>query len=69
MGVLDDFIPPLTVVQGHADSLDVWRVIVSQILKARLKGFVASNFSAINEFASGRVLGYDSRSFVGCLLQ
>ena len=34
MAALDDFIPPLPVVEGHADSFDVWRVIVSQILKA-----------------------------------
>jgi hypothetical protein len=25
MGAPDNFIPPLSVVQGHADSVDVWR--------------------------------------------
>ena len=33
MAALDDFIPPLPVVQGHADSLDVWRVIVSRMVQ------------------------------------
>jgi hypothetical protein len=34
MAALDDFIPPLSVVQGHADSLDVWRAILSRMVQA-----------------------------------
>jgi hypothetical protein len=37
---LDDFIPPEAVVEGHADSLDVWRAIVALMLQA--EGFVGA---------------------------
>ena len=34
MAALDDFIPPLSVVEGRADHYGVWRVIVSRMLFA-----------------------------------
>ena len=33
---LDDFTPPKVIVEGHADSLDVWRVIVARMVQAEV---------------------------------